>query len=1076
MASVTPNRNVGERAGRYRIVRQLGAGGMGTVFEAHDASSGRTVALKRMHEDLARDEVQRLRFEREFHTLASLRHPGIVQAYEYGVDEDGPFYTMELLGGTDLRDEGPMPWESACRVLRDVASALSFLHGRRLLHRDVTPRNVRLTADGRAKLIDFGALATVGISDDIAGTPPFVPPEAVRGLPLDHRADLFGLGALAYWLLTGRHAYPARGFEELLEVWSERPSPPSALAPDVPSALDQLVLSMLGHESLARPASAVEIIDRLGGIASLPSLAEAEPVRGHLASAACVGRERELERIRRLVDRASEGRGGALCIEAPSGTGKSRLLREAGLLGQLAGAVVVHVDAGRAAGAYGLARELVEALVHECRDDALEAARPHASLLAHAVPVLGEQLGRVEPPELSGDPADDRMRVQQALTAWLRDLGTRRSVLLCVDDVQRADDASAAVLAALVRDGGIGHLTLVAALRTDEEPRAPGALAALRGAAERLRLRGLSREATAELVRTLFGELPQAGELASWMHEAAGGSPLHCTELAHHLVDRGAVRWADGAWTLAEAPSSLEPPRGLREAMDLRVGSLPAAARELAGALAVVGRRFALPTCVAVADAAAAPEPDRDAVFEALDVLVREEVLVGAEDRFAFRHDGLREAMLRDLSDERRRALELRAARALAPGDEVPTELEAQVGWHLLRGGEEQRGAELLERAGRRLYESQSLGDSVPLLEAALEVYERRGLPPEPRIELRRMLVMAGIICHYGTSVRHVHHGIDQVWPYAGFDVAERLGPWVGRTLGFVLGVTWAAARRLLTPPDRRGPKPTDALTVAVVMCTIGCTLFSHRFELDELDELVGRMGVFTFARGRIPYAAWLLCMALLDIPLNRRQTMWRRCEQAERILERDRVTPMSELERLSAEAAAYNFRAFQAAFDQDPRYEPFARHVEGLDIQSFAVGAKCARVFYHRGRGEEPLAADYVAEVGRIELQLGDSWLWKGLLSWGSSLGYAQTRDVLGLRRTIAEMEHLREMGYHMDDLLDLAKGEYHRERGDVARSLELLEPLCERGPLPIVAQQLLAALAETLLAAGKPERAADV
>src|SRR5439155_11151046 len=141
-----------------------------------------------------------LRFRREFHTMASLAHPNIVEVFDYGFDRGTPYYTMELLDGQDLADLGRVTTHRACGLLRDVASALAFLHARRLLHRDLAPRNVRGTSTGLAKLIDFGVLATTGVSDDIAGTPPLIAPEAFYGRPLDHRYDLYGLGALAYRL------------------------------------------------------------------------------------------------------------------------------------------------------------------------------------------------------------------------------------------------------------------------------------------------------------------------------------------------------------------------------------------------------------------------------------------------------------------------------------------------------------------------------------------------------------------------------------------------------------------------------------------------------------------------------------------------------------------------------------------------------------------------------------------------------------------------------------------------------------------------------------------------------------
>jgi serine/threonine-protein kinase len=235
-----------ERSGRYRLGRQLAEGGMGTIFLAFDTLAEREVVYKRLRIASERSRMTTL-FEREYNTLSHLAHPNIVEVYDYGLDDEGPYYTMELLPGKDLSAAAPLPVGEACRLLRDVASALALLHARRMLHRDVTPANVRLTQDGRAKWIDFGALTEFGRPRELVGTPAFIAPECLEPEPLDQRADLFALGGLAYWALTRQHAYPARSMAELPATWAVPPSAPSSHAPDVPPELDQLVLALLEH-------------------------------------------------------------------------------------------------------------------------------------------------------------------------------------------------------------------------------------------------------------------------------------------------------------------------------------------------------------------------------------------------------------------------------------------------------------------------------------------------------------------------------------------------------------------------------------------------------------------------------------------------------------------------------------------------------------------------------------------------------------------------------------------------------------------------------------------------------------
>ncbi|HEX6241913.1 MAG TPA: serine/threonine-protein kinase, partial [Polyangiales bacterium] len=240
---------------RYVVQGMLGRGGMGYVYRVQDTGRDRVVALKQLTSLQpglpgarafpgllgrrsavdARKQAERLSlFRREYQTLADLAHPNIISAYEYGLHEGQPYYTMELLRGDDIGRLAPMAWTRACAVLRDVASALTLLHARRLLHRDLSPTNVHLTRDGTTKLIDFGAMGAMGPTSRVMGTPPFMAPEVLQLEELDARADLYALGALGFYLLTGRTVFPARSIAELCSFAGRRPEPPSSHVPQLP--------------------------------------------------------------------------------------------------------------------------------------------------------------------------------------------------------------------------------------------------------------------------------------------------------------------------------------------------------------------------------------------------------------------------------------------------------------------------------------------------------------------------------------------------------------------------------------------------------------------------------------------------------------------------------------------------------------------------------------------------------------------------------------------------------------------------------------------------------------------------
>jgi len=1048
--------------GRYVVEGELGQGGMARVYRVRDQATGKVVALKQMeHGD---DEGGlRLRFQHEFHTMASLRHPRIVEVFDYGIDHDRPYYTLELLDGQDLHDLDMVTPRRACELLRDVASALAFLHARRLIHRDLGTRNIRCTSDGRAKLIDFGVLATAGVAGDVAGTPPYVAPETSRGQPIDQRVDLFGLGALAYRILGGRHAFPARTLDQLEPLWQQRIPPPSKLAPDISTALDELVMSLLAIDPMARPANAAEVIDRLTAIGGLEPLPDAEVAHGWIASSALVGRQREMTHIRRAVARASNGRGRSIVIEAPSGTGKTRLLRELALEAQLAGMVVIraHGDAaGR--GPYGVVNAIASELLATCPEEAVDTAHPRAAMLARVIPGLRARL-RVTAATPAGDPAEDRMRLQAELAAWILDIARRRSILIAVDDIQRCDESSAAVLAAVSHDAADRSLLVGVALRSDEPVRAAAAIASIVDAGQRLRLRGLDEAQLGELCRSLFGAVPHITRLAHWMHKSAGGTPFHSLELARHLVDIGVIRYADGLWVIPDELARDELPRGLAEAMDARIALLPASVCALGEVLALHGGALALADIVELA------EDDHAAVFEALDRLAYEEVLIQAGDRWQFRHDGLREAFLRHPDEERRKQLHLRVGEILERRGAL-TDRDAEIGWHLLRGGQVARGATLLGRAGRALYDAQAFSDCIAPLEAALGAMRSRAT--KARLELLHMLLMAGCMADRDTALRHVDACVDAYRRASGVHVATRVRRVIGKHLGVAVGLLWATFAWVFGLC--RGLNPFAAFRSYFIVVGYASTIHGLAFDLPEVEKLIELLEPVAILENRIPYAVYLLTRNLYEFPHGNLELARRNCERILQILATDRLTPIREIDRRTGGGGARYILTLLSIIQLEDS-KPHLAELDALGLRFFAIGADQARIIEHRMRGEEAAAAELENRVDLAFVQLGSVWQVESFMPAICSIAFGFSRDMLGLRRMIERLTAVCAAGFRHEPFLALARGEYLRERGDFEAARRELESV-ETSPQPMFRLHALPALAETLLALGEHERAREV
>ena len=266
-------------AGRYQVGELIGRGGMAEVHIGHDTRLGRTVAIKILRSDLARDPSFQNRFRREAQAAAALNHPAIVAVYDTGEDvfteptgtiAHVPFIVMEYVEGHTvrdiLRDGHAVPIDEAVEITAGVLSALEYSHHAGIVHRDIKPANVMITPTGAVKVMDFGiaravadSAATMTQTQAVIGTAQYLSPEQARGEQVDARSDLYSTGCLLFELLTGRP--PFVGDSPVAVAYQhvrEMPPVPSSIAADVPEALDRITLKALAKERDARYSTAAE--------------------------------------------------------------------------------------------------------------------------------------------------------------------------------------------------------------------------------------------------------------------------------------------------------------------------------------------------------------------------------------------------------------------------------------------------------------------------------------------------------------------------------------------------------------------------------------------------------------------------------------------------------------------------------------------------------------------------------------------------------------------------------------------------------------------------------------------------
>ncbi|MFI9822194.1 serine/threonine-protein kinase [Streptomyces sp. NPDC052013] len=280
-----PTDLTGRRVAGYRIEREIGRGGMAVVYRAHDLRLDRTVALKLLAPDLARNDTFRRRFTHESRTAAAIDHPHIVPVFEAGETEGILYIAMRYVDGSDLRRlldrEGPLPVPAALRIAAQVASALDAAHEHALVHRDVKPGNI-LVAHGtdsdhpeHVYLTDFGltkkSLSLTGFTTvgQFVGTLDYVAPEQISGRPVDARCDVYGLACVVHETLTGHP--PFRRDDDMALLWAHQyddPPPLTAARPDVPPQADAVFAKAMAKSPDDRYASCRDFVTALRGVTS----------------------------------------------------------------------------------------------------------------------------------------------------------------------------------------------------------------------------------------------------------------------------------------------------------------------------------------------------------------------------------------------------------------------------------------------------------------------------------------------------------------------------------------------------------------------------------------------------------------------------------------------------------------------------------------------------------------------------------------------------------------------------------------------------------------------------------------
>src|SRR3990172_4106464 len=663
--------------GRYQVQRFLGEGGRKRVYLAHDTKLDRDVAVAVIKTE-GLDEAGLARVHREAQAMGRLGdHPHIVTVHDIGDEGGQPYIISQYMAGGDLEgllqrsENRRLSINQAVLIANQIRQALEHAHGRGIIHRDLKPGNVWLTeapsaASGQAqtaKLGDFGLAVALDRSrmtqaGMMMGTVAYMPPEQALGREADARSDLYSWGCVFYEMVTGRPPFLG---DDSVAIISQHintaPVAPSWHNPEVPRALEALILRCLAKDPDQRPESAAAIPEALGVIAETSSavgrqaVQEANPL-DRLAGGIFVGREKEMDELRAGLEDALSGRGRLLMLVGEPGIGKTRTSEELATYASLRSVQGLwgRCYEGEGAPAYWPWVQLVRSYVHD-RDPKELASEmgPGAADIAQVVSEVRERLpGLPAPPAL--EPEQARFRLFDSITTFLKNASKGQPVVLVLDDLHWADKPSLLLLQFLARELRGGRLMVLATYRDVELRREHPLADALgelsrEGLSQRILLRGLTERDVARFIELTAGRKPPEA-LVEVVYRETEGNPFFVNEIVRLLVADGRLEKPDEV-----ASWSVTIPQGVRDVVGRRLDHLSEECNRVLTIGSVIGREFPLSVLEKVS------EVKGERLLEALEEAVGARGIPEgprAVDQYSFTHALIRETLYEELSTARR--------------------------------------------------------------------------------------------------------------------------------------------------------------------------------------------------------------------------------------------------------------------------------------------------------------------------------------------------------------------------------------------------------------------------------------
>jgi len=657
-------------SGRYLVRRPLGQGGQKKVYLARDDRLDRDVVIALLKTDqLGADSVPRL--IREAQAMARLgSHPNIVTVYDIG-DEDGrPFIVSQYVEGGSVADllksadKHRLSFDQVIRIGSQICQALVHCHSQGIIHRDLKPGNVWLSQDGTAKLGDFGLAVSADFSritleGALVGTVVYMPPELMLGHQAEPRSDLYSLGVMLYEVVTGRPPFMGDQFVAIISQHiNSPPVAPSWHNPEVPQALETLILRLLAKSPEERPESAAEVAKALAAItSSSPELADRAIPHdakslSRLAGGVFIGREQETKELRVALNETLAGKGHLFMLVGEPGSGKTRMTEQLATYARLCNAQVLigRCYEGEGAPAFWPWVQIVRSYVQELEPEKLLSTMgPGAADIAQVVSEIKERLPDLPaPPSL--EPEQARFRLFDSVTTFLKNASKLQPLVVILDDLHWADKPSLLLLQFLARELKDVCILVIGTYRDMELGRQHPLSQTLgelsrQGLSARIVLRGLTEQDVARFIEMTTGIKPQE-KLVRTVYQQTEGNPFFLSEIVRLLVVEGQLERPQ-----VTTASGVRIPEGVREVIGRRLDQLSDECNRILTTASVIGREFSLEALEPLSDMSG------DQLLELLDEAMAARVineLPQAVGQYSFVHALIRETLYDEISTARR--------------------------------------------------------------------------------------------------------------------------------------------------------------------------------------------------------------------------------------------------------------------------------------------------------------------------------------------------------------------------------------------------------------------------------------